>query len=220
MDPVPLSNEQRDFIRLHYLNRSVAEIASQLNCEPQHVMAIIDELNLLVPPTEPVEKPVLYRIHLHTFVKKDFLWGLPAFLIPLYIYTQTMCHTLYPGDSGEYFSAGATLGFPQPAGYALWVLILKIGMFLFHPFFEHASVSGYLMNTIISSLTVYLLYLILLKLTFSRIISLVGSLLFAFSYQFWTLALVVESMNVHIFLTTACVLLILLWSEHQEQRFF
>ncbi len=217
-----LNEDQRQFIRLNYLYRSVVDMSNILQCDPQEIQNAIAEMNLLaneIPP-EPI-RPVSVKqpVILHKLNRSDILWGILSFLIPMIVYLLTMCRTLYSGDAGEFSTAGYTLGIPQPPGYPLWMLLLKIASILFNPFLTHPAVSSSLCSALVAGLTVFFLYILLLKLSHSRLVAIAGSLLFAFSYQFWFQALVPETMILNMFFTVATLLLLLLWSENQDNRY-
>jgi tetratricopeptide (TPR) repeat protein len=217
-----LNEKQREYIRLNYLSMPVMDMAQILHCDPQEIQNVIEQMNLLaneiqpdsIPPV-PVKQPVI----LHKLDKSDILWGILSFFIPMIVYMLTMCRTLYAGDAGEFSTAGYTLGIPQPPGYPLWMLLLKIANICFNPFLTHPAVSSSLCSALIAGFTVFFLYILLLKLSHSRLVAIAGSLLFAFSYQFWFQALVPETMILNMFFTIATLLLLLLWSENQESRY-
>lgn len=213
-----LNKEQRRYIRLNYKTMSLADIAKQLKCDTRDVQDALREMELL--DAEPVHKALpLRKVH-----KIDFLWGIPCFLIPTFVYAMTMCRTLYVGDSGEFSAQGTVLGIAHPPGYPMWILLLKCAVTLFQPWisslFTHEAARGAFLCAIVAGLATFFLYILLLKLSHYRTIAIMGSLLFAFCYHFWSQALFSEVFILNVFFTVVTMLLMLLWSETQEPRYF
>ncbi len=208
-----LNKEQRRYIRLNYKSMSLSDMSKQLKCDIRDIQDALREMELL--DEEPVHKALpLRKVH-----KIDVLWGIPCFLIPTIVYTMTLCRTLYVGDSGEFSAQGSVLGIAHPPGYPMWVLLLKCAVTLFK-FFPHEAGRGAFLCAIVAGLSTFFLYILLLKLSHYRTIAMMGSLLFAFCYHFWSQALFSEVFILNVFFTVVTMLLMLLWSETQEPRYF
>ncbi|MQY69884.1 MAG: DUF2723 domain-containing protein [Firmicutes bacterium] len=82
------------------------------------------------------------------------------FLVSFGVYLKTLCPTVYIGDSGELIAAAYTLGIPHPPGYPLYCLLGKL--FTLLPFGTIAYRVN-LMSAFFASLTIVLIYLIVLE---------------------------------------------------------
>jgi len=208
------NKEQRRYIADNREKMSAQDIAKNLKSPVKDVEAAIRELQTGETP-EKVHK----ALPLRKLYSADWLWGLPAFLLPLIIYTMTLCRTLYVGDSGEFSAQGAVLGIAHPPGYPMWIMMVKCAVTLFG-FFEHPAARGAFLCALVAGATTYFLYVLLLKLSHYRTVALSGSLMFAFCYHFWSQALFSEVFILNVFFTVVTMLLMLLWSENHEQRYF
>ena len=83
------------------------------------------------------------------------------FLISFGIYLKTLAPTITGGDSGELIANAYTLGISHPPGHPLYCLLGRL--FTFLPFASLAYRVN-LMSPLVASLTVVLIYLIVLKL--------------------------------------------------------
>src|SRR3954470_22903143 len=111
-------------------------------------------------------------------------------LIAFTVYLRTLASTIVWGDSPELTAAAYTAGVPHPTGYPLYMLLA-------HSFIHLVPLGtpAYRMNlltAISASLAAALIYPLMLRITRSRISSLVGPLLFAFSQTFWSQAVIAE----------------------------
>ena len=207
------NKEQRRYIKANFKTMSKPDMAKNLKCDIKDIDDVLKELDLLD------EGPVHKALPLRKLGKIDFLWGIPAFLLPFIIYCMTLCRTLFVGDSGEFSAQGSVLGIAHPPGYPMWTLMLKCAVTLFSPIMEHQAARGALLCAIVAGATTYFLYILLLKLSHYRTIALMGSMLFGFCYHFWSQALFSEVFILNVFFTVVTMLLMLLWSETQEQRY-
>ncbi len=142
--------------------------------------------------------------------------GLAASILAFVAYIFTVSPTIYGGDSGDLISAAAVLGVPHPPGYPLWTMLA----FLFGklPLAISYAAKINLMSAFFQSATVFLVYLIIYRLTKDILISFVSSLVLAFSYTFWFYALFAEVFSLTNFLAALFVLILLIWQE--KRRYF
>jgi tetratricopeptide (TPR) repeat protein len=170
---------------------------------------------------------------------KKFI-ALLLFLISFGIYLKTLCPTVYVGDSGELIAAVHTLGIPHNPGYPLYCLLGKL--FTFLPFGSIAYRIN-LMSAFFASLTVVLIYLIILKIQVNRstgqrvngstgqrgngatgrplishIPAISASLLLAFSPTFWSQAVIAEVYPLNAFFLALLIYLLLTWKEKRDVR--
>ena len=98
-------------------------------------------------------------------IKKNQLhtiFGCLSFAIPFLVYLFTMAPTTSFWDCGEFIACSVTLGVPHPPGTPLYLLIGNI--FSHIPIFDDIRARVNLISPIASSLSVMLLYLIIVKL--------------------------------------------------------
>ncbi len=140
------------------------------------------------------------------------------FFISFGVYLKTLCPTITFADSGELITASYLLGIPHPPGSPLYCLLGKL--FTFLPFGSIAYRVN-LMSAFFASLTVVLIYLVVLKLithnssriTFEYIPAIVASLCFAFSKSFWSYAIVAEIYTIKAFFLALLIFILLKWRE-------
>lgn len=168
-------------------------------------------------------------------IKRRYLIGIFLFTISFGVYLKTLCPTVYWGDSGELITVCYTLGIAHPAGYPLYTLLGRI--FTLLPIGSIAYRVN-LMSALFASLTVVLIYLIVLKLTIdhttirpydhktevpspltSHIPAIVASLLFALSPCFWAQATIAEVYILHTFFIALLILTLLNWKEKRKKGY-
>ncbi len=160
---------------------------------------------------------------------KRFIASL-LFFISFGIYLKTLCPTITFADSGELITASYFLGIPHPPGSPLYCLLGRL--FTFLPFGSIAYRVN-LMSAFFASLTVVLIYLIVLKLStidyttirpsdhktktpspiLNHIPAISASLCFAFSKSLWSYALVAEVYTLKAFFLALLILVLLKWKE-------
>jgi hypothetical protein len=123
--------------------------------------------------------------------------------------------TVYGLDSAEFAAGAYTLGIVHAPGYPLYLLLGKIFSYL--PWGDVAYRLN-LMSAFFAALTVVVFYRLALKLTRHRLISFSTALFLAFSYYFWTAAIVAEVYALHAFLMSLVLLFLLKWQETQQEK--
>ena len=126
------------------------------------------------------------------------------------VYLSTMCPTVYLGDSGEFTAAAFCLGIPHNSGYPLYTLLGKL--FCFIPL-GHIGFRINLMSAVFAVLTVWLVYSFILKITFSLVSALVGSLFLAFVPILWSQTVSAEVYTLHTFFVALLIRLLWWWDE-------
>jgi tetratricopeptide (TPR) repeat protein len=147
--------------------------------------------------------------------KTDAVFCGGVFFITLLVYIFTLAPTVYFGDSGELTAAAYNLGIAHPPGYPLYLLLGKLFMLLV-PFGDAAARMN-LLSAFFASLTAVLIYLINRALNHGRLISAAVSLTAAFSFTFWTQAVVAEVYTLAALFFCTLILLTLLWLKNQRQ---
>ncbi len=146
---------------------------------------------------------------------KNYLIGIIAGLISFFTYLRTLCPTVHWGDSGEFITAAYTLGITHPTGYPTYTMLGHL--FTYLPFGSVAFRVN-LMSAFFASLAVMLLFFLCLKLTRNRWISLVSSLILAFSYTFWSQAVIAEVHTLSALLVILNLLLLFHWRQGKKEN--
>jgi len=148
-----------------------------------------------------------------------------VFLASFAVYFKTMAPTVSFWDCGEFIACAYILGIPHPPGSPLFVLIGRI--FSVVPFFDQIAARVNLISVITSALTIWLGYLLIVKLTsrwgkgeqnlwlrLGRYVGgMVGGFFLAFSMTFWSNAVEAEVYGLSMFLMTLILYLILIWMD-------
>ena len=111
-------------------------------------------------------------------------------------------------DSAELSSSAYNLGVPHATGYPLYILLGK--GFTYIPVGD----VGYrlnLMSAVFSSGTITIVYLICLQISQRRTVALATAGFLAFSFYFWSSAVVAEVYSLHSLLTATVILMMLTW---------
>ena|GEM_PF-672854 len=150
------------------------------------------------------------------FNKKDYIICCGILFITLLVYILTLAPTVYFGDSGELTAAAYNLGIAHPPGYPLYLLLGKLFM-LFVPIGDMAMRMN-LLSAFFASLVAVLIYLINRVLTHGRLISVLVSSAAAFSFTFWTQALVAEVYTLAALFFCTLIFLTLLWLKTRKEH--
>lgn len=141
---------------------------------------------------------------------------LPLCVFVIYLFLQSK--SIYGGDAGDLVSASYVWGTPHPSGYPLYTLLSAIFIRLI-PYSTIAwRVS--LVSSIFASLSVYILYQIILNIFSKRILALIGSLLLAFCYPFFLYSAVPEVFTLSAFFILIIFYLALKLREKFSRRNF
>lgn len=156
----------------------------------------------------------LWRLGELTRVRQIML-ALSSLILPLIVYLRTMPPTVYGLDSAELSVGAYTLGLVHAPGYPLYLLLGKL--FTFIPLGD----IGYrlnLMSVIFGVLTIFLVQLMVRRITGQALIALAAALFLAFSWYFWTDAIVAEVYTLQSAFTAGLFYLLLIWRERREAR--
>ncbi len=158
------------------------------------------------PPSGPV----------NAFTGSDYALATLGALLALAVYLKTLALTVTGEDSGELIAAAATLGIPHPTGYPLWCLL----GFAFTKIIPFGGVALRVncMSAFFGATTVFVVILIVIRLTRSHLAGLGGGLSLAFSREFWEQSVIAEVYQLNAFFFALCILLLLLWRESRRDR--
>jgi hypothetical protein len=138
-----------------------------------------------------------------------------SFLIPLIMYLLTLEHKVVGGDTTWYAIQLPEMQVMVPTGYPTFSLIGKLMSMI--PVGDLAYRLN-LISAIFGSLTVLFLFLAVNKLTKNEIISLAGSLSFAFVLTFWSLSVRLEFDTLNSFFITLIIFTAFLFNESKLRR--
>ncbi|MFH1453237.1 MAG: DUF2723 domain-containing protein [Armatimonadota bacterium] len=139
-----------------------------------------------------------------------------SFLLPLIIYTFTLCPVSYAEDCGEFITGAYTLGIVHPPGYPLYCILGKV--FTFIPYGSIAWRVNF-MSAFWAALAAFFLFLLVFRLTRKIEISFLSAMLFCFSPVFWSQAVVAEVYTLNIFFLSVCMYLLQVWRESDKNKF-
>ena len=133
------------------------------------------------------------------------------FILTFFLYVHNLSRFIYGGDVGDILLAVGVRGVAHPSGYPLYTLLGIIFSLL--PIDQPLAYKVGLVSALFASLSVVILYLICLRLTKNKYISLISSLTLAFSYIFWLYAEVAEVFSLAGFFILILFYLTLLFYE-------
>ncbi|NOX18943.1 MAG: DUF2723 domain-containing protein [Chlorobi bacterium] len=139
------------------------------------------------------------------------------FVLALVVYTMTMTGYVYVGDSGEFTSNAATLGINHTPGYPLHALLGRVFTILF--FFLSTPAAVNLLSAFAAAATGIFLYESALLLTKEKFVSFFSTLMFLFSYTFWSRATIAEIYTLNALFVAIGMFFILKW-YFEENDFY
>ena len=167
-------------------------------------------------------------------IRRNTIIGGAIFIVTFGVYLLTMCPTIYWEDCAAFSAVNSILGIPHSPGFPIYVLWGKV--FSLIPIENHAFSSN-LMSAFWGSLSLVILYLLMLELfketrfyrhalrwcsspTEKNWISLIGMvvgvLFFGFSSAFWLQTIRAEVYTLNIFFTLSLILLLVKWFKEKD----
>ncbi|TET43775.1 DUF2723 domain-containing protein [candidate division TA06 bacterium] len=145
--------------------------------------------------------------------------GVAAFVLPLIIYSLTLCRTVGFVDAGELCVVSRTLGIAHPTGYPLYTLLGRL--FSLIPL-GSVVVRTNFMSAFFAALSTFILFITISRIlasegadpTRSRLLAFFCASSFAFSTTIWNQAVVTEVYSLTTFLIS--VLIFLTFSDDQK----
>ena len=142
--------------------------------------------------------------------------GLSLFLLTLLVYLKTLAPGVYGFDSAELATGVFTQGIVHPPGYPLYLMIGKL--FTFLPFRDVAYRLN-IMSAFFASLTVVLLYQVIVNIFENRFVAWVSAFLFAISNYFWQMALIAEVYAPFTAFLAGDLLILSLWRKTGHRKY-
>lgn len=121
--------------------------------------------------------------------KIRFLLPILLFVFTFVLYIHHLSKSVFGGDVGDLVTAAAVGGVPHPPGYPLFTLL---GFILTRFNFSTPAFMVGLISAFSSSLAILFFHLLVNHLTKNKLITLLSSLILAFSYFFWFYAEIAE----------------------------
>jgi hypothetical protein len=133
-----------------------------------------------------------------------------VFFLPLVMYVKTLLPTVGEHDTFEFQVLSHTLGIAHPTGYPLYILLGKL--FTLLPI-GNVAYRLNLSSALFAASATVLLYATIHLLTRHRAASALSALTFAFSYSFWSQAVVAEVYALNALLVASICYLLLRWGR-------
>lgn len=149
-------------------------------------------------------------------IRQHFLPILIFVFISL-VYIHNLSKGVYGGDTGDFIAASIVMGVAHPPGYPLFTLLgfLLTRINIFTPAFMVGLVAAFS-----SSFSVLIFYLISLKLSKSKLISSISSLILAFNLLFWFYGEIAEVFSLNVLFSLVLIFLAILFSEKNKNKLF
>jgi hypothetical protein len=145
------------------------------------------------------------------------------FVISLAAYANTLCLTLYAGDSGELSAAAYTLGIAHPPGYPLLMILGRVFLLLS---FGNVAFMLNLLSALLAAALTGIMALLINSIFFydeynfkTMLISVTGGLLPGFSNAVWAAAVGFEAHSLGILLISLTVLFLVKGYKSSDFRF-
>jgi tetratricopeptide (TPR) repeat protein/biotin operon repressor len=215
-----VSEKEKDYIRKFKKKKSPRQIARELGLKRTEVQKVIEELKepgkqtkkqeqSSLPPLPPVDEASLLK-------RNDYYWAALTAVLAFVVLLLTTAPDLTGEDSGELITAAYTLGVAHPPGYPLWCILGKIFTIII-PVGTIAFRINF-MSVFFAAAAIFFLFLVIKKQTKNRMIAASVSLLFGFSFEFWSQSNIAEVYTLNCFFIAACLFLLQRWEEKRSNR--
>ncbi|UCH93462.1 MAG: DUF2723 domain-containing protein [Candidatus Aminicenantes bacterium] len=215
-----VSKKEKDYIRKFKKKKSARQIARELGLKRTEILKVIEELKEPGKPQkkeEPSSLPPLPPVDEKTLLKRnDYYWAALTAVLAFVVLLLTTAPGLTGEDSGELITAAYSLGVAHPPGYPLWCILGKIFTIII-PVGTIAFRLNF-MSVFFAAATIFFLFLVIRKQTKNRIIAASVSLLFGFSFEFWSQSNIAEVYTLNCFFIAVCLFLLQLWNEKRSPR--
>jgi len=215
-----VSKKEKDYIRKFKKKKSARQIARELGLKRTEVQKVIEELKEPGKPQKKQEQPALQplpAVDEGSLLKRtDYYWAALTAVLAFVVLLLTTAPDLTGEDSGELITAAYTLGVAHPPGYPLWCILGKIFTIII-PMGTIAFRINF-MSVFFAAATIFFLFLVIKKQTKNRIIAASVSLLFGFSFEFWSQSNIAEVYTLNSFFIAICLFLLQLWDEKRSNR--
>lgn len=135
------------------------------------------------------------------------------FLLSFFFYLLFLAPTVAPRDSAELTAVSYTMGIAHPPGYPLYTILGKI--FTLIPL-ANIAFRVNLMSAFFASLTIFFIFLVILKLARNLVAAISSSFVFAFTSIFWSQSLVAEVFTLYAFFVALLFFILAIWRENKK----
>jgi len=147
---------------------------------------------------------------------KKYVVAIASFILPLSLYTFSLCPSVHVGDSGEFITAAYTLGVTHPPSSPPWCLLTKV--------FTYLPVSSIAWRVNFSSAfyaatAAFFVFLFLYALTRHLTVSLLSALLFAVLKTNWMYAVLAKNYTLVSLWAALFFWLLERWDKTQESLY-
>ena len=217
---------QLEYIRESYRRHSDAGLAGALGMSEAEVQKALSSMGLSRSKADKAWIREHPDEHLPAFSSQapkptslgrlglvDLVTALAAACAALGVYFVTLGPTITGEDSGELVTAAYHMGIAHPPGYPIWCLLGKLFTYL-----PHGTIAWRVnfMSAFLGAATVFLMALLVIKLTRNRLAGVAAALALAFSGEFWEQSVIAEVYSLNAFFVAACVVLLVLWYQHRS----
>lgn len=212
-----VSKKEKDYIRKFKKKKSPRQIARELGLKRTEVQKVIEELKEPGKQDKKQEQSSLPPVDEESLLKRnDYYWAALTAVLAFVVLLFTTAPDLTGEDAGELITAAYTLGVAHPPGYPLWCILGKIFTIII-PVGTIAFRLNF-MSVFFAAVTIFFLFLVIKKQTKNRIIAASVSLLFGFSFEFWSQSNIAEVYTLNCFFIAVCLFLLQLWLEKRSNR--
>ncbi|MCC6741489.1 MAG: DUF2723 domain-containing protein [Planctomycetia bacterium] len=213
-------SRQREYLRVHHGDLCLEDLARGAHLPERAVRAFLRSEGI-APIDAPRQSrlPPLYRQMLlpetTACSRSDRVFALACAGIAFIIFLLTCARDLTGEDCGELVTAAKVLGVAHPPGYPIWCLLGQV--FTWIPIGSVAFRVA-LLSAVAAAGTVFFVALLILRFTRSRPAAATGSLLLAFSLDFWSQAVIAEVYTLNTLFLSAALYLTWRWYEDRTNR--
>jgi tetratricopeptide (TPR) repeat protein/biotin operon repressor len=215
-----VSEKEKDYIRKFKKKKSPRQIARDLGLKRTEVQKVIEELKEPGKQTKKQEQSSLPTLppddEASLLKRNDYYWAGLTALLAFVVLLLTTAPDLTGEDSGELITAAYTLGVAHPPGYPPWCILGKIFTIII-PVGTIAFRINF-MSVFFAAVTIFFLFLVIRKQTKNRMIAASVSLLFGFSFEFWSQSNIAEVYTLNCFFIAVCLFLLQRWEEKRSNR--
>jgi len=155
------------------------------------------------------------KVRISQVLRQSIVQACMAATIAFSVYLRTLAPTVMWYDMGEFATSAYVLGIAHNTGYPLYILLGKL--FTFLPIGDVAYRVN-LMSAFFAALTVFVVFLIVDRLTQKRSAAWLAALTVAFSSTLWANATWAVSYDLNAFLTALIFWLFLRWQESGSRK--
>ncbi len=221
-----VSKRHAEYVRAHYARHGDEKLARALGVDRKAVRKVLAALRLnrtkaerewiRQHPDEPLPAYTAQALRpawVASLTWMDLVVALACAAVAMAVYVRTLGPTVTGEDSGELVTAAYTMGIAHPPGYPLWCILGKLFTVIVP--FGNIAWRVNLMSAFFGAATVFVVALMVVKLTRNRLAAVGAALALAFSAELWEQCVIAEVYSLNAFLVALCAFLLLVWYERR-----